>query len=108
MRGMRKPTTAGSNHTKALPAVLQAVLAYTTTDAGPVIAKSSSWLRLQRRIDTQRIAAGLEPHGPAWRVTETGTVLYLAADLQQWLLEHTVERGQLKFRGHLGNGEHAK
>jgi hypothetical protein len=100
---MRKRDNVHSSPTKALPAVLSAVLAalaYSTTDAGLVIAKSASWLRLQRRIDTQRMEAGLSPLGPAWRVDANGNVIYLRADLERWLLGTTVERGHAKFRGH--------
>jgi hypothetical protein len=82
------------------PTIQKSKLCYSTAEAGEAISKSQTWMRTTRMLDAKRIEQGLPPVGPTWRVDQTGNVLYLADDLQSWLLRTTVEHGRSRFRGH--------
>jgi hypothetical protein len=69
------------------------------SDAARYLGFSRTSLDGRRGIDRQRAEMGLPPIGPTWRVRGQ-SIFYLKADFDAWLLESSMERGEVKFRGH--------
>jgi hypothetical protein len=67
-------------------------------EAARVIGRSPSWMRQRRFQDGKLMREGKAPTGPVWVAVES-SIFYRVADLQAWLDENAVERGQVAWRG---------
>ena len=96
---MAKQDTVDTRHKRRTSPADDGPFALTTTQAGPYIGRSSSWMRTARLIDAKRIEQGLEPVGPPWRTNAAGGVIYLRRDLEAWVMRSSVAHGHSRFRG---------
>ena len=69
---------------------------YPEAEAGRILGRSPSWMRMKRQRDLALVAAGEQPTGPAWVVIGKA-VLYRLADLRKWIDANAVERGRVEF-----------
>jgi|SRR5882724_4939447 len=64
--------------------------------AAEYMARSASWIRAARAIDTKLRREGKEPTGPRW-ITIGQSVFYRLQDLDQWIAQNSVDRGVVTF-----------